>query len=70
MAKNLLQCQLVDSVKRYGTGYDKLHFLNMASVTALSDLIDVDSWFLFRILQLDSSFFDVPSQNRMKALHF
>ena len=44
-------------VNRFGTGYGKPKFpTNISHSTTLTNLIDQDSWFFFKLLQIDSEF--------------
>jgi hypothetical protein len=65
MSRELLNCKPADMsvipVNRYGTGFGKPAFPDLRTVTRLSDLIDSDSWLLFRLLDLDTAFLSRPA---------
>lgn len=60
IAKSMLlikpETELVTPQNRFGTGYGKPQFQTVTSSTSLGDLVGLDSWFTFHILQLDAAF--------------
>ena len=60
LAERLLMMQPGDDVtiprNRFGTGFGKPKFPTITSTTRLGDLITDDSWFIFRLLEMDTEF--------------
>jgi len=60
LAEKLLMIQPGDDVtiprNRFGTGFGKPKFPTISSTTRLGDLVTEDSWFIFRLLEMDTEF--------------
>ncbi|KAK6185087.1 hypothetical protein SNE40_007401 [Patella caerulea] len=67
LSQKLLECKPTKKDEnllpenRFGTGPGKPKFPNMDNVSKLGDLIDKDSWYIFKLLDIDPSFLEQPA---------